>query len=281
MIKRIILFTSIILIALSTYGINDYATLEKKAQRFYANQEWNSTSAMYELMLAQRPKELDVYVHAIVVAGIRKMPNDEIEFMNRTELYGLPLDSVFSGVRRISLSLAKPEVYIDFLELVKTKQPWLTRNINMQLLDFYLFRSDADGIINMASTLLNGSPTDINFLAAMGKAYALKGDFVASIDWYKKVLVIEPENYNAILILGNYYYNTASQQLKALNMTFPTDKKSLSSYSIGLTRSQILKIKPNVIESLQYLNNAYNIRNTPYLKKLITELSLFASIEKK
>ncbi|MEG0253839.1 MAG: hypothetical protein RR667_07140, partial [Muribaculaceae bacterium] len=199
---------------LTAHAVPDYPTLQGKASRFYANKEWTSALAMYELMLEQKPKELPVYAHAIVACGMIKDHELQFKFMERTEKVGLALDSVFNYVRNESFALSHPEVYEKFLILLKSRQNWLVRNVNTQLLYYYTFRSDADNMIAMAEMLLKSTPDNILYLQTMGDAYCLKGDLATGMKWYKKVLEYEPHNYNALITLGNYYNIIVRNKLK-------------------------------------------------------------------
>ena len=84
-----------------------YEATAIKAQRFFKYREWPNAAAMYELMLEEQPKNCDTYAHAIVVAGMRSMPDYEIALAEKAQANLVPVDSLLHGVQRVSFSLGE------------------------------------------------------------------------------------------------------------------------------------------------------------------------------
>ena len=251
---KIIRFIVVCLIVFATLGVRaqaktDYGRLEAKAERFVQLQEWNSANAMYILMAEARPSEARAYSRAIVASGMMKDSAAQVDMLERTQKYGIPMDSVFEGVKAFSYEAGVPKEYESFLKLVKKSQPWIARHINVRLLKYYDFRNDAANMVTVGSELLASFPDDLWCLSVVGRGYMIAGKYENAVAAYKKVLEADPENYDALVALGNYYY----VMWKA---------------SEG-TRSQMTSVKT---DALNYLKKAYAIRNSEHLSQVISEL---------
>ena len=42
----------------------------------------------------------------------------QVDFMEQVQSHAIPFDSIFNGVRSGAVSLARPDVYVNFLSLV-------------------------------------------------------------------------------------------------------------------------------------------------------------------
>ncbi len=184
---------------------NDYSDLALKARRFYQQKEWASASAMYTLMLDINPRVAPVYGEAIVAAGMRKVPDQQLALMQQALKYHVPFDSVFSAVEKASFGIGQTNLYEDFLLLTKHHYQWLSRTIDGYLLAYYTFRRNPEGMISYSQTMLQGLPDNQNFLSTLAQGYLISGDYQKATDTYARILAINPDNYDALLYLGNYY----------------------------------------------------------------------------
>lgn len=233
-----------IVFAVPAHAVLEYSVLAAKAQRFVNFQEWGSALAMYDLMIDQRPAEIVPYAHAIVVSGIMNDRKSQIQMLEGTQKHGIPLDSIFSQVRAFSFSISHSQVYQQFLELVKERQPWIARNIDIQLLNYFIFRCDGANMVIEGERLLAGTPDNIQYLAAVARGYALQGSYEQAMKRYKQILAFDASNYDALLSLGNYYYILAQSPSHG----------SASAWAI------------------QYLSQAYKIFPTPFVANALKEL---------
>ncbi len=222
----------------STSRRPDYASVAVRAQRFFKYGEWANAAAMYELMLEERPKVCDTYAHAIVTAGMRHLPDYEIALAEKAQANLVPLDSLLQSVRRVSFSLGQTSRYEHFLLLLKERQPWLGRSIDKQLLGYYLFRRNGPGIIRYSRIMLSGAPDNADFMLALAQGFLLTGDYDEAVAAYKALLDRHPDNYTALLYLGNYY-----------------------------------KDKGVAADALHYLQRARDIKATPYVDRQIAALT--------
>lgn len=247
---RILLALALLIGSTSHSLANDYNELALKAQRFYQQKEWASASAMYTLMLDINPHVAPVYGEAIVAAGMRKVPDQQLALMQQALKYHVPFDSVFTAVEQASFGIGQTNLYEDFLLLTKHHYKWLTRTIDGYLLSYYTFRRNPEGMISYSQTMLQGLPDDQNFLSTLAQGYLISGDYQKATDTYARILAINPDNYDALLYLGNYYADNGAN----------SDPDT-------------------ALQAISYLERAANIRLTPYVESRIADLRRLADAQ--
>lgn len=221
----------------------DYEVLRSRSERFFDQQEWASASAMYDLMIEQQPKVVDTYCHAIVSAGMQSDTLSQIRLMRQSIKAHIAFDSIFKGVKRLSFQVKEGTLYEQFLNVIKRAEPWLTRSADRYLLDYYVFRNDAPKMIDYSKRMLSGLPNDEGFLSILAQGYMLNGQYAESVDTYRRILEISPNNYDALLRLGLYYDSVANESDAARK------------------------------EALKYLQRARKIKATPFIDAKIARLS--------
>lgn len=244
-IKPHILLSVAIVLSVVQCLATDYVVLSNKAQNFYERKEWASVQAMYELMLEQKPTEAKSYGRAVVASVMLGDTIAQERLLNQSIENQVPFDSLFSTVRQEALQLGSGEVYVQFMMFVKNRCAWLTRTVNAQLLEYYTFRNNGVKMIEFSKMMLDGAKQNENFLHTLAQGYMLNAQMDKSIATYKEILEINPDNYIALVELGNYY-------------TMMWDKNN--------TQTDLRN------EALKYLLRAYEIKATPYLESTIKRL---------
>lgn len=214
-----------------------YSRLELKADRFFAQKEWAQASATYYQMLEQRPDVPATYGKAIVAGAVRGDTLAQMELMARAMRNKIPFDSVLSRVKSTSFELGRSNLYGDFLQLLRKGYPWMRRPIDNYLLRYYTYRNDGRRMMEYSTMMLQGAPANVDFLMTLGQGAMLCGKFEEGINAYERILAVNPENYDALLALGNYYYVTG-----------------------------------NSVRALPYLQRAQAIRPTPHVQQIISSL---------
>ncbi len=214
----------------------DYANISAKAERFFKYQEWPNAAAMYELMMEDSASVASNYSRAIVVAGMRDLPDYQMSVFQRSQTNLVPMAQVLDGVQQVSFSLGNASLYEDFLKLLLKRQPWLGRSVDRRLLDYYLFRRDADGIVRMSGVMLSTAPDNVVYLSTLGQGLMMLGNYQEACDVYRRILILQPDNACALLALGNYLYINDRPD-EALPYLRKANSLSPSPYLVGLIRS--------------------------------------------
>lgn len=205
--KRLIFFPLLILAAL-LQAATPYDVTARKADRFFTYGEWASASAMYTLMLHERTDSASVFGHAIVAAGMQRLPDRQIELFNRALDVHQPIDSILRATERASLRADSAALYEQFLYTVRESDPWLQRIIDSKLLTYYQFRDNGPGIVTLSLIMLEGLPDDERFLYSLARGQLLCDDIPSAIDTYRRINRLYPRSLDALLYLGNYYAAT-------------------------------------------------------------------------
>lgn len=221
-----------------------YAALSGKAERAYAYGEWASASALYGLMIDDRPTDTRLYGRAIVSAAMREKPVEEVELLRKAMSAHVAFDSVFASVRRESFAIGQSNLYEHFMKEVRMAEPWLKRTVNGYLLEYYAYRRNAQGMISYAGELLEAVPDNERFLYILAQGYLLDGRSEEAVGVWERILVVNPSSYDALLYLGNYYADNCS-----------------AANAEGVSRA------------LDYLERAQEVRPTPYVARRIENLT--------
>lgn len=228
----------------SVIGQTPYARLELKADRYFDQKEWAQAAATYYQMLEQRPEVAATYGKAIVANAVRGDTVAEMALMMKALDAKIPFDSVLSRVKSTSFSLGKSNLYGDFLLRVKDAYPWMRRPIDNYLLKYYIYRHDGAKMMEYSRLMLQGAPDNTGFLKSLAQGAMLCGEFSQGVETYGRILEVAPDDYDALLALGNYYY--------ICNSSDPSEA--------------------DAARAVDYLSRAEAIRPTPHVKALLETL---------
>ena len=241
--KRI-LFILTILTALTAVAERKMS-IEKKAVRFYDQQEWASASAMFDLLIEKDDATASDFAYAIVSA---EMQSDSLSAMSITEKsisHEIAIDSTFHYVRQLSFAQGMTALYENYLLQVKRHIPWMRRVADNYLMDYYTFRNNGPMMIRYSELMLKGLPNDVRFLSTLARGYLIENQTDKAIDIYHQILSVDPSNYKVMLILGNYYYDL---------------------YQANKDNIEYKK------QAVKYLTDASAIQATPYVQNLLRSL---------
>lgn len=209
--RRTILLALLLCLSVMAQGA-DYGEVKRKAVKYFGEGEWASAQALYELMLAERPDSLDSYAHAIVASALMPDTLRMTDLLERSSAHGVGIYQLFDRVRQLSLEVGHTAVYGDFLALSAREMPWLSRPVDAALLKYYLSRNDGPMIVEYAGRMHRGLPRSTEYLGDLAHGYMLCGDFDKAVEQWLAILEIDPDNYPALLYLGNYYADTGDEE---------------------------------------------------------------------
>ncbi len=224
----------------AAWGVNPYPQLKEKAERAFGHAEWASASALYDLMLEEKPAVPDTYGQAIVANAMRGDRAAEMRLMQKALDNHIPFDSVFSRVSQWSFHLGKTHLYEEFLKETRQEHPWMKRAIDGHLLKYYTFRRNGELMVEYSNIMLSGASDNAALLNNLAEGYMLMGDEKRGIETYMRVLDVAPGNLHALLSLGNLY-------------AMKGDRDS-------------------AVKAVEYLEKAYSIRPTPYVAATLERL---------
>lgn len=181
---------------------NTLADLGLKATRYFDQKEWASASAMYSLLLDQRPDSAMLYGRAVAAAAMRGDDSGETALLRQALGAKVPLDSLFSSVRQACFSIGNAHLYEHFLLLSGRSEPWLSRKTDAMLLDYYTFRRDGAAMVTYARKLLAGMPDSRIFALRLAEGLLIEGRDAEARDTLASLVATHPDSFEALLYLG-------------------------------------------------------------------------------
>ena len=256
-IRRIIGFFLFCSIAFSAFAEMPYRTVLRKADDHFANREWQEAVAMYDVLLERRPGRVKTYVDAVVASAMMNDSSSIMQYVVRSEMQGLSLDSLFTGIDVLSRSIGQSGIYEQVLLLVKEQQPWFTRVTNNYLLGYYVFRHDAEKILAVADA----------------DALLLLGNDTAAVEVQKTILDIDYLNFDANLFLGSYYAIKGQEKLKSIDQQYLEDSNGLSISASVYKEEKRQVIDDDIACAKKYFTIAARVRSNKYLSEQLSMLS--------
>lgn len=233
---RSAIFLLISVIACCASAQASYEVTAERAARSFDWKEWNSAAAMYELMLREHPDSLSTYSHA--VAANQMLGNDDaaIDLIERAMTHGIGLSELLESIRITDFALGEGDKYGSLLHRLVEAMPWMRRALDNEMLRYYTFRDDGPHMVQYAKIMLAGLPESTEYLGLLARGYMQQGMDAEAADTWRRILTIDPDNYDALLYLGNY-----------------------------------LRLNGNANEGRELLTRAADIRPTPYLTSILNE----------
>lgn len=271
----------------AAWGEQPYRTVLRKADDYFVNAEWRDALAMYDTLLERRPGRVKTYVDAVVASAMLNDSAAIIQYVVRSEMQGLSLDSLFTGIDVLSRSIGQTGVYEQVLLLVKSEQPWFTRVANNYLLGYYEFRRDAVHTLAIADELLAVMPRQVNYLKSKANALLLAGDSEAAVEVQKSILQIDSLDFDANLFLGSYYAVKGQERLDSIDTRYleevgqpPVQASYYREAKREVLASDIASARRYFTAAVQRQSNRYLTDQLARLDRLTDELPQLSCIVK-
>ena len=272
---------------LPMWGELPYRTVLRKADDHFVNAEWRDALVMYDTLLERRPGRVKTYVDAVVASAMLNDSAAIMQYVVRSEMQGLSLDSLFTGIDVLSRSIGQTGVYEQVLLLVKSEQPWFTRVANNYLLGYYEFRRDAVHTLAIADELLAVMPRQVNYLKSKANALLLAGDSEAAVEVQKSILQIDSLDFDANLFLGSYYAVKGQERLDSIDTRYleevgqpPVQASYYREAKREVLASDIASARRYFTAAVQRQSNRYLTDQLARLDRLTDELPQLSGIVK-
>ncbi len=212
------------------------SVLIQRAERAWDAEEWASAQALYSIVVERTPADVDASAHLVVACWMRSDSTAALTTVQNAMSHGMPLDSLLSDAGELCFSTHRANLYGEILDNLYRQMPYARRPVAMQLLNYWLRRRSGAEAVRYADYLLQAQPDDPLLLTLRCRALLLDGLVEEAVSTASHLLEIQPDNLDALILLGNYY----AQHDKA--------------------------------RARELLRRAYSLRPTPYLEQKINEL---------
>ena len=256
----------------AAWGEQPYRTVLRKADDYFVNAEWRDALAMYDTLLERRPGRVKTYVDAVVASAMLNDSAAIMQYVVRSEMQGLSLDSLFTGIDVLSRSIGQTGVYEQVLLLVKSEQPWFTRVANNYLLGYYEFRRDAVHSLAIADELLAVMPRQVNYLKSKANALLLAGDSEAAVEVQKSILQIDSLDFDANLFLGSYYAVKGQERLDSIDARYLEEAGLPPVQATHYREAKREVLAADIAAARRYFTTAAQTRSNRYLNDQLARL---------
>lgn len=256
----------------AAWGEQPYRTVLRKADDYFVNAEWRDALAMYDTLLERRPGRVKTYVDAVVASAMLNDSAAIMQYVVRSEMQGLSLDSLFTGIDVLSRSIGQTGVYEQVLLLVKSEQPWFTRVANNYLLGYYEFRRDAVHTLAIADELLAVMPRQVNYLKSKANALLLAGDSEAAVEVQKSILQIDSLDFDANLFLGSYYAVKGQERLDSIDARYLEEVGQPPVQATHYREAKREVLAADIAAARRYFTTAAQTRSNRYLNDQLARL---------
>ena len=259
-------------IFLPALGVMPYRTVLRKADDHFVNAEWRDALALYDTLLERRPGRMKTYVDAVVASAMLGDSTAIMRYVVGSEMQGLSLDSLFSGIDVLSRSIGQTGVYEQVLLLVKSEQPWFTRVANNYLLGYYEFRRDAEHTLAIADELLAVMPRQMSYLKSKANALLLAGQNDSAAVVQQSILQIDSLDFDANLFLGSYYAVKGQERLDSIDEWY-LETLAQSTRPATLYREEKREVlATDIARARHYFTVAAGIHSNRYLSDQLARL---------
>lgn len=257
---------------LPMWGELPYRTVLRKADDHFVNAEWRDALVMYDTLLERRPGRVKTYVDAVVASAMLNDSAAIMQYVVRSEMQGLSLDSLFTGIDVRSRAIGQTGVYEQVLLLVKSEQPWFTRVANNYLLGYYEFRRDAVHTLAIADELLAVMPRQVNYLKSKANALLLAGDSEAAVEVQKSILQIDSLDFDANLFLGSYYAVKGQERLDSIDTRYLEEVGLPPVQATHYREAKREVLAADIAAARRYFTTAAQTRSNRYLNDQLARL---------
>lgn len=202
MLRKYVILILSLACALAAGAQSKYDNAKVKADRFFQYKEWGSAAAMCNLMIDERPELAEPYGRGIVAYEMLGDTLRPMQLLHRAMQYGVPLDSVLTGVQRQAYDVGRGSIYERFMLQAARENKWMERPLDAYLLRYYAMRRNGPQMVAYARKMLAGSPRSTAFMLTLADGYMLTGRPELAAETWLRVLDIDPDNLDALLSLA-------------------------------------------------------------------------------
>ncbi len=266
----------IVLLLLATLTTTTIASTtdvdEQRAAQYLANKEWEIARTRYDKLLQEHPLRTDFYAAAITASLCYDSLTNVMPYVTLSQKSGLSLDTLLITSAIYSRKVEQPTLYPRLLHQIKSEQPWFANLINRYLLNFYLFRKEYKTALLYADALAETLPNSLEIKKA--KATALLGldQIDVALNCYRVILDEYPDDRDALLYLGVYYYQKSGADDIEIRKAFLNRRKQLQDKNIPsptIFDNEQEKIIEHALDYMERLNANYA---NPQIQKMLLQL---------
>lgn len=205
--------------------------LAERADEAYAGAKWKSASTLYDVLLKDTTAYTPRFAKAVFASV---MASDSVSWSKVDQVLirnEYRLDSLFRDISRLSIHARLFDVYEQTLKRASRQFPLYQDTLTHTLIAYRKLLRQPEQIIRVADSALGKDPDSRKWLVEKAEAYRMKGEVGTALEVYKIILRNNPNDYESLVFIGNYYFLQGKKSLKSLadeagSLVNPTQKES-------------------------------------------------------
>lgn len=270
---RIICLLSILLSVTSLVAQEDTESLRRQGNLHFRNSEWHQALQIYEKLLIKVKNDSQLYTDAVIASfHLENNPNllyyTELARTNRVSI-----DTLFDQVKEKSRQIGKSHIYEYFLIFVGKEYTALKPDVNRRLMIFYKFRNNNARLVAVVREMLIEDPENLWLKKTLAEALYASGSDEEAVELYKNILTGHPDDTDALLFLGIYYYVNGLNRLSDLESEYHRIELPTRMQFINYKQSQTDILERFLNAAAGYLERACTIRSTPVIENTLNRIA--------
>lgn len=248
------------------------ASLRRKAELHFDNEEWIEALENYDLLLQQDPRDTKAYAEAVISAMKIADYHTVSEFMVKAETYHIPPHVLLPEIDRTTRESGYPMLYETLLQEIGDRIPSWKPMTDRYLLEFYRFRHQDMQVIRMIDEITGGETADPELLKIKARALYNTGHDGEALRCYEKVMEWSPDDPEPYIFAGNYYYLQGTKKLEDARTEYDSFSSPTRMQYGFYKRKQREVMKNEYEKAMRYLETADRIKPSPALKKTLYKI---------
>lgn len=234
--------------------------LLQKSEEAFNTQRWKSAGTLYELLLKDSVNYTPYMAKALLA---NELAGDEVSLRRVDALYGINrfrLDSLLSDFSKLCIRLHHFDVFEESLDRIRTVMPENADTLLYGMIKYRLFLRDSKGAIRIARKGQAEQPDNSLWLRLEAEGWQLAGQSDQAMLAYRKLLMRDPDNIDALLYEGNYYYLQGKEKISRLEKEFEQQTAG-SRMQYTAYRQRVQEVLDNEFAlAIQYLEKANEMK---------------------
>ncbi len=270
--KNIFTFILVLFFVVQCFAQEDFSLLTKKANEAVMNKNYKEALTYFDAAFKLGNSDSTKIVWNAELAGISAQEINEnekaIEYFARALNYGATDVNIYNLLIKLAKETKDTEAEEQALLLGQKCFPELEAKNNSKLLYLYYNTQQYEKAVDMADILIEEQPkkTKVHYLKAVS-LYRLE-NYDGAISILEQIINKEPENIDAISMLGIIYYRQAKDKFDKFTDDYNNlQKPDREDYAVYMRN--IATCKPTYEKALSYLLKAYEAKPDNVLRAAI------------
>ncbi|MEG0948779.1 MAG: hypothetical protein RR212_03640 [Bacteroidales bacterium] len=251
--------------------------LLQKSEEAFNTQRWKSAGTLYELLLKDSVNYTPYMAKALLA---NELAADEVSLRRADALFGVNrfrMDSLLSDFSKLCIRLRHFDVFEESLDRTRKVMPENSDTLLYGMIKYRLFLRDSKGAIRIAREGQMEQPDNLLWLRLEAEGWQLAGRSDQALLVYRKLLARDPDNLDALLYEGNYYYLTGKEKISRLEKEFEQQSAG-SRMQYAAYRERVQEVLDNEFaQAIQYLEKANEIKQNTTIAHTLYDMYVLKS----